>query len=155
METRTPSGDLFSLMVTQVMQLHGLLTMAGDAMAKPVGQTSARWWVLGVIGRAPASVAQIARTLRLARQSVQRVADVLVEDGCAVYRENPRHRRAKLMKLTVRGRSALLKIQAAQRKWADAVGAKVGEANLRSGSAVLGRLLNALETIHPESESGA
>jgi DNA-binding MarR family transcriptional regulator len=147
---RTAEGDLFSLIVTQVMQLHGLLTMAGDAMAKPSGQTAARWWVLGVVGRAPSSVAQIARTLRLARQSVQRVADVLVEDGCAVYRANPRHRRAKLMQLTARGRSTLAGIQAVQRTWANAVGAEVGEANLRSGSAVLTGLLHALDNIHPE-----
>jgi len=146
---RTPEGDLFSLIVTQVMQLHGLLTMAGDAMAKPAGQTAARWWVLGVVGRAPSSVAQVARALRLARQSVQRVADVLVAEGCAVYRANPRHRRAKLMQLTARGRSTLARIQAVQRTWADAIGAEVGQANLRSASAAMARLLRALQSIHP------
>jgi DNA-binding MarR family transcriptional regulator len=91
----------------------------------------------------PAAVAQIAHELRLTRQSVQRVADLLVRDGLAVYEDNPRHRRAKLLRLTPQGRSALRTIQAAQRQWADALGAELGEADLRQASIVLGRVLQA------------
>jgi hypothetical protein len=38
--------------------------------------------------------------MHLARQGVQRLADVLVRDGLAVYEPNPAHRRAKLLRLT-------------------------------------------------------
>ncbi len=93
---------------------------------------------------APATVAQIARAWGLARQSVQRVADALVEGGLAVYKPNPGHRRAQLLQLTPRGRSVLRSIQGAQRVWADALGAELGLSDLRKASAVLSRTLEAL-----------
>jgi DNA-binding MarR family transcriptional regulator len=82
--------------------------------------------------------------MHLARQGVQRLADVLVRDGLAVYEPNPAHRRAKLLRLTAEGRSALRTVQAAQRAWADALGAELGETDLRQASAVLDRVLDAV-----------
>jgi DNA-binding MarR family transcriptional regulator len=82
--------------------------------------------------------------VHLARQSVQRLADLLVRDGLAAYEDNPTHRRAKLVRLTPSGRTALRTIQAAQRAWADALGAELGEADLRQASVVLDRVLHAL-----------
>jgi DNA-binding MarR family transcriptional regulator len=75
--------------VVQVFRLNGLLAEVGDALARPAGQSSARWQVLASIEEAPAPVAQIARVLGLARQSVQRVADLLAEEGLASYEDNP------------------------------------------------------------------
>ena len=138
---RTPAGDALSVLAIQIFQLNGDLIAAGDALAKPTGQSTARWQVLASIEEAPASVAQIAHTLRLARQSVQRVADLLVADGIATYEPNPDHRRAKLLRLTPRGRSTLTKIQTAQRTWADTLGGEIGEPELRQASSVLTRLL--------------
>lgn len=144
--TRTPAGDAFSRLVVQVLQLNGLLTAAGDEMARPAGQTSARWQVLAAAEHAPMTVAQIARALNLARQSVQRVADLLEADGLAAYEENPGHRRAKLVVLTPKGRRALEAIQGAQRVWADALGGAIGEVELRRASATLDQALRALAT---------
>ena len=142
--TRTPAGDAFSRLVIQVFRLNGVLTAAGDEMARPAGQTSARWQVLAAADHAPMTVAQIARALNLARQSVQRVADLLVGDGLAAYVVNPGHRRAKLVALTPAGRKALRTIQAAQRVWADAIGAQVGESELTRANTTLDKALRAL-----------
>src|SRR6266545_6380363 len=131
---RTPAGDAFSALLGQVIGLTRRFTTVGEALAKPAGQTLARWLVLEAVQDAPATVAQIARTLHLARQSVQRVADVLEREGFAAYEDNPAHRRAKLLGLTPPGRAALRAIQAAQRAWADALGAEIGEADLRRAS---------------------
>ena len=141
---RTPAGDAFSRFAFQVLRLAGALTEAGDALAEPAGQTSARWQVLAAVEDAPATVAQIARKLGLARQSVQRVADVLERDGAVAYVPNPEHQRAQLLKLLPRGRSALDAIQAAQRVWADQLGAGLGEAELTHGSELVERTLSAL-----------
>ncbi|HEU5058207.1 MAG TPA: MarR family transcriptional regulator [Kofleriaceae bacterium] len=122
----------------------GLLTAAGDALAAPAGQSSARWQVLAAAENGPATVAQIARMLGLARQSVQRVADLLADEGLAAYRPNPEHQRAMLLELTARGRSALAAIQRAQRGWADRLGAAVGEVDLQRAAAVLDRVGEAL-----------
>jgi DNA-binding MarR family transcriptional regulator len=138
---RTPAGDAFSGFVTRVFRLNGLLAAEGDALARPAGQTSARWQVLAMIENGPATVAQTARTLGLARQSVQRVADVLEADGLVAYADNPSHRRARLVGLTEEGRAVLSAIQAAQRPWADAIGKAVGAADLRTATDILDRLI--------------
>ena len=141
---RTPAGNAFSDLVVQVLRLHGRLIAAGNAMARPLGQTEARWQVLGVIEHGPATVADVARVFGLARQSVQRTADALAQDGLVAYEDNPRHRRARLLRITPRGEAVLLKIQAAQQVWADELGSKIGESDLRRAEEVLGRVRKAL-----------
>jgi DNA-binding MarR family transcriptional regulator len=127
-----------------ILRLAGHLTTAGDELARPAGQTSARWQVLAAAENEPVTVAQIARALGLARQSVQRVADLLAEEGLAAYQENPAHRRAKLLWLLPKGRAVLRAIQAAQQPWADRMGAQVGQVDLRRAAEILERLLQLL-----------
>ena len=141
---RTPAGDAFSGLVVRLFKLNGLLAAEGDALARPSGQTSARWQVMAMVEDAAMTVAQIARTLGLARQSVQRVADALERAGLVRYEDNPRHRRARLVTLTGEGRRRLRTIQAAQRPWADAIGAAVGERELRRASTVIDRMLEVM-----------
>ena len=141
---RTPAGDALGAVAIRVLRLAGPLTAAGDALARPAGQTSARWQVLAALENAPATVADVARMLGLARQSVQRVADVLAGEGLISYDDNPDHARAKLARLAPRGRAALAAIQGAQRAWANRLGAEIGEAELRRALPALDRLLAAL-----------
>jgi DNA-binding MarR family transcriptional regulator len=141
---RTPAGNAFSDLVVQVLRLHGRLIAAGNAMARPLGQTEARWQVLGVIEHGPATVADIARVFGLARQSVQRTADALEREGFAAFEDNPRHRRARLLRITPRGEGVLRKIQAVQQEWADELGAKIGERELRQATELLERVRHAL-----------
>jgi DNA-binding MarR family transcriptional regulator len=134
-----------SELVVHVFRLNGLLTAAGDGMAEPSGQTTARWRVLAAIENEPMTVAQIARAWWLARQSVQRVADLLVEDGLAVYEDNPSHRRAKLVRITRSGTTTLRTIRRAQTSWADQLGAEIGEEDLRTIDERLPTVIEALE----------
>jgi DNA-binding MarR family transcriptional regulator len=152
---RTPAGDAFTAFLGQVIGLTRRFTTVGEALARPTGQTLARWLVLEAVQDAPATVAQIARRLHLARQGVQRLADVLVRDGLAAYEDNPAHRRAKLVRLTSQGRSALRTIQTAQAAWADALGAKVGEAELHQTSILLDRVLEAVGPDAPDEPAAA
>jgi DNA-binding MarR family transcriptional regulator len=146
--SRTPAGDAFTALLGQVIGLTRRFTTAGEALAKPAGQTLARWLVLETVQDVPATVAQIARTLHLARQGVQRLADLLVRDGLAAYENNPAHRRAKLLRITPQGRTALRTIQTAQAAWADTLGARIGEAELRQASILLDQVLQAVGS-HP------
>jgi DNA-binding MarR family transcriptional regulator len=143
---RSGAGDAVSELVVHVFRLNGLLMAVGDAMAEPSGQTSARWRVLAAIDKTPLSVAQVARAWWLTRQSVQRVADVLVRDGLATYEANPNHRRAKLLRITPAGLSALHEIRLRQRAWAESLGAQIGEPELRAANATLTRMLETLTT---------
>jgi DNA-binding MarR family transcriptional regulator len=141
----TPAGEAFTNLVLTVFRLNGLLLEAGDHLTAPVGQTSARWQVMGCIDDEARTVADVARIMGLARQSVQRVADLLVKDGLAVYSENPHHKRAKLLKLNARGLKALRTIEKAQRLWANEVGKEMGERDLVKTVKVLEQFHQVLE----------
>lgn len=138
-----------SELVVHVFRLNGLLTAAGDAIAEPVGQSTARWRVLAAIDEEPMTVAQIARAWWLARQSVQRLADLLVDDGLARYEDNPIHRRAKLVRITAHGSRTLREIRLAQKAWADRLGAEIGEAELRIVNERLPAVIATLEGQKP------
>lgn len=104
-------------LVLKVFGLNGRLVDTGNYLVGPVGLTTAWWQVLGALGYSPAPllVAHIARNMGLARQSVQRVVDLLVERGLVRLAANPHHQRAKLVVLTPEGRAALSVAEAAGR----------------------------------------
>lgn len=142
---RTPAGEALTDLVLPVFELNGEFLAAAETMTRPVGLTPAWWQVLGATLHEPLPVAEIARRvgLGLARQSVQRVADLLVEQGWAAYHDNPAHQRAKLLEPTIEGRRVLGRLRAAQHQWADAVGSAVGEEELRHALAVLRQVVMA------------
>jgi DNA-binding MarR family transcriptional regulator len=123
---RSPAGDAFTSLVLEVAWLGGLFTAAGESLARVAGQSLARWVVLDAVADAPATVADVARRRRIARQAVQRVADLLVRDGLAVYQANPAHRRAQLLEPTQLGHEVLHGISVVQKAWADELGAEIG-----------------------------
>lgn len=131
------------------------LSAAGEALARRAGQTLARWMVLEAIDRGPATVADVGRTMGQARQGVQRLADLLVDDGLAGYEDNPRHARAKLLAITPAGRDALRTIQEAQREWADRLGRSLGEERLVGAAAVLDDMLAAVSASMPATDDVA
>jgi DNA-binding MarR family transcriptional regulator len=139
-QDRTPAGAALTSLLVEVVRLAEFFRHTGESLAKPEGQTLARWLVLETLAGEPQPVAEIARRLRLARQSVQRVADLLERDGLLAYEANPRHRRAKLARLTPAGASVLRRIQRAQSEWADRHGAEVGVADLEKTLALLRRI---------------
>jgi len=130
----------------RVVALNRLFGAAGEALARPAGQTLARYLVLREAQREGAPVADIARRLRLARQGVQRIADALAREGLVAYAENPRHRRAKLVTLTDHGRSALDQVAAAQRVWARQLGEQLGGDKLAQLNALLDDVLRITES---------
>ncbi|MBN9683907.1 MULTISPECIES: MarR family winged helix-turn-helix transcriptional regulator [unclassified Corallococcus] len=131
----TQKAETFSALVLEVFQLNGLLLQAGDRLSAPAGLTSARWQVLGVIDHGPATVAAVARTMGLARQSVQQTADALASDGFVEFVDNPHHQRAKCVALTAAGRRALRKVEQAHAAWADRLGASLPPALLTAAVA--------------------
>lgn len=141
---RTAAGDHLTALIVPTIRLRALFTAAGEEIARPAGQTLARWLVMEAVAESPRTVAQIARSMGLARQSVQRLADLIEGDGLTVYVDNPDHQRAKLVRLTARGRRALRTIQEAQQAWASDVGAEIGEAELGQAAAAIDRLLQVL-----------
>lgn len=143
-EPRTPAGDALTELVLKTFRLNGLFLDAAEQIARPAGLTAAWWQVLGAVLDEPRSVAGIAREMGLARQSVQRVADLLTARGLAEYRPNPAHQRAKLVAPTEAGWAAIRALGGTQHEWADRVGATVGADDLQRALAVVDALIAAL-----------
>ncbi len=116
----SPKRMLFLDLVLSLFRLNGLLIAEGDTMTEALGLTSARWKVIGVIALSNAglTVPGIARVLGQSRQAVQRITDVMVNDGLLSYQSNPKHKRSVLVVLTKDGKTAYHALREVQDPWA-------------------------------------
>ena len=143
MSERTASGDALTELVMRTFRLNGQFLAAAEQIAKPAGLTAAWWQVLGAVLDEPAPVSGIARSMGLSRQSVQRIADLLVERRLAEFERNPAHRRAKLLRPTSAGLAAIGVLQPAQAEWADRISNGIDVGELRQALDVIDRLIAA------------
>ena len=143
----TREQELLSALAKTTFRLNGQFLAIGEELARPAGLTAAWWLVLGTVLEAPLSVAEVAREIGVTRQSVQRIADVLVERRLAAYRPNPAHRRAKLLSPTADGRSAIHRIGPAHAAFADRLADAVGMTELKHILEAAGRLSDSLAHI--------
>lgn len=117
-------------LVIKIFETNGRLVETGNALVRPAGLTTAWWQVLGALGYSPMPlpVAHIARNMGITRQAVQRVVDLLLEQGFVALQPNPHHQRAKLVVLTRTGRAALNAAEAAaaplDQRMLDRIGAR-------------------------------
>jgi DNA-binding MarR family transcriptional regulator len=123
MKQRSPQGTALTGLILETTSEFGL--------------SSARWQVMGAIEEAPLPVAQIARNMGLTRQAVQRVANVLADEGLTEFAENPDHRRAKLVSLTVAGRAVLEKINRRQIEWSNRLAEEQDPAEIEAALGVM------------------
>lgn len=135
--SNSKAGDLFTKLVLEVFRVNGKLLAAGDRLTADLGLTSARWQVMGAIDDDAIPVVCIADKMGLKRQSVQRVINVLADEGLVEFRDNPRHKRAKLVQLTRVGRQKLEQISQIQSEWADSIAQALD----------VGQLSNAIELL--------
>lgn len=141
--------DLLSRTALGVFRLNGQFLAVSEELARPAGLTAAWWQVLGAVLREPLPVAGIARAMGITRQSVQRVADLLVRDGLAAYEPNPAHRRAKLLRPTDEGRAAVARIDPGHADLAARLRDALGAEQFEQTALALERLSAALTALEP------
>ncbi len=115
----SPKRILFLDLVLSIFRLNGLLIAEGDALTEKLGLTHARWKVIGAIALSSAglTVPGVARVLGQSRQAVQRITDVMVEDGLLAYQRNPKHKRSVLITLTEEGNHVYNMLREQQDPW--------------------------------------
>ena len=145
--------DLLSGVALTVFKLNGQFLSVAEDMARPVGITAAWWQVLGAVLDEPLSVSGIAREMGITRQSVQRIANILVSKGLAEYLPNPAHRRAKLVRPTGAGREAVARIDPAHAQVADKLADELGIERFREMLDTLTQLSEVLDSIQGEPAS--
>ncbi len=133
----TLAGLRFTELALLTLRLNGDLMRAADRLVEDLGLTGARWQVLAAIREESTTVARLARRMGLTRQSVQRTADRLVEDGFAECAPNPHHRSSPLLRLTGDGAAVIIEARRRQTRWANRVVEDLGTTDLAAACRIL------------------
>ena len=144
----TREGRLYTEIVLEVFKLGGLLITEGDELTRELGLTSARWKVLGALAQSgsPMTVSQIAFSMGQTRQGVQRLSDAMVKAGILAYKDNPHHKKAKLVAMTSKGKDVFLALDRKQIPWANQNSAKMSAQDMEVALDVLKKIAQKLET---------
>ncbi|MEV0083365.1 MarR family winged helix-turn-helix transcriptional regulator [Saccharopolyspora sp. NPDC050642] len=96
------------------------------------------------------TVPQIARTLELSRQFVQRMVNDAQAAGFVALKPNPAHRRSSLVELTEAGCTAIRAVQAEEHRTMGFVGGDLTDAEVATTMRVLRHMLAAVNEIDVE-----
>jgi DNA-binding MarR family transcriptional regulator len=143
--SQTKDGKVFTELILETFRFNGRLLTAGDRLTRPFELSGARWQVLGAIVEKPLSVAQIARNMGVARQSVQRLADNLERQGIVEYAPNPDHGRAKLVRLNEKGHRVMKALTQRQIRWANEIASSASSGEVASALSLMRKLRLRLE----------
>lgn len=141
--------EKLSSMALTVFALNGQFLTIAEQLAAPAGLTATRWQVLGAVLKEPLTQAEIARRMGITRQSVQRTANQLVEDGMLAMMPNPSHRKAMLLQPTEQGFAAIRAIHPQHAAFAGRLKTELGEARMIRLSEALIELRSAMEALVP------
>jgi len=138
---KQPTALAVDLLIREILFSYFRLNATGERLFARLGQTPGKISLMrSLIELGSQSVAQIARARPVARQAVQRMADELVEEGLLEFIENPTHRRAKLARLTLKGKQLMDEAMAAELKWAGRLARFFGEQEVEIAREVIQRL---------------
>jgi DNA-binding MarR family transcriptional regulator len=115
----TDNSRAFRRFTRAVFAAQAAVLRHGDTANAPVGQSSARWRVLRAIDDGHTSVAAAARFMGSSRQSVQRLADALIDEGLVEAEGRDDDRRLKLLRLTAEGQRTHDALEENFDTWAD------------------------------------
>jgi DNA-binding MarR family transcriptional regulator len=129
------------LLIREILFSFFRLNATGERLFASLGQTPGKVSLMrSLMEQGPQSVSQIARARPVARQAVQRMADELAEQALVEFVENPTHRRAKLARLTAKGKKLMDEAMGAELKWAGRMARNFSEREVEIAREVIRRL---------------
>ena len=147
MSNDTRAAGALRALVLDIFRLNGALLRHGAVLTAPSGQTQARWQVIGAVAEAKSTVSQIARRMGMTRQSVQRVVDLLADEGVLTFEANPNHARSPLVRLTPAGRRLEKRLSDAGVRWSRTVAQGLGAQDLERTAGVVRRIIDRLDAV--------
>jgi DNA-binding MarR family transcriptional regulator len=131
-------------LLDQAVRLARLHEHRKEVLAGSEKLSRARWDVLRAVGDGR-TVPQIAREMGTARQSVQRVADLLAETGLVRFDPNPGHRKSPILRATEEGSRLRERLDGRAHGWEQSVADLVAPQDLDTALVVLRAVASALE----------
>lgn len=99
-----PGGGLATELVIEITRAFFLLRAAGSGVGAVNRWGGGRWGLMRALAEdGPQTVPQLARARPVARQRIQKIVDELAAEGLVELRDNPAHRRSRLVALTPAG----------------------------------------------------
>jgi DNA-binding MarR family transcriptional regulator len=142
---KRPAALAVDLLIREILFSFFRLNAIGERLFAGIGQTPGKVSLMrSLMEQGPQSVAQIARARPVARQAVQRMADELAAQALIEFVENPTHRRAKLARLTAKGKKLMTEAMAAELRLAGRLARNFGEREVEIARDVIQRLTGIL-----------
>lgn len=138
-------AEALDQLIRQIRRAFQDLRVFGDDLHADDGITSAMRAVMEFCGeRGPETVPAIARERNVSRQHIQIIADGLVDRGLAELRDNPRHRRSRLLALTRRGEDVFQDIRRREAQELQVLADGLSEQDVSAAAATLAALRSLL-----------
>lgn len=99
----TPLEAVFQRLIGEIFRFNGALLDVAAGLAEDLAVNPSHWQTVATIRVSPLTVSEISRRVGLRRQSVQHTVSQLRDRHLVELVDNPRHRRAQLVRLTPAG----------------------------------------------------
>jgi DNA-binding MarR family transcriptional regulator len=101
---RTQAGQAIEELIVEIVATFFLLRAQGMRIGVVSSSGEGYWSVLRLLNiKGSQTVPQLARYRYVPRQSVQKLANEMLNDGVIEFLNNPAHKRSKLLRLTPKG----------------------------------------------------
>jgi DNA-binding MarR family transcriptional regulator len=143
--SRAPQYQAFAELVDETRGLFHQLRRAAQQLHQGDELTAARRGVLQSLQRGGAmTVPQMARERPVSRQHIQVLVNDLLQEGLVELRDNPAHKRSRLVQLTAAGKDLIDTMLQREERAVAALGIDVSPDRLRDAVQVLRQVRQAL-----------
>jgi DNA-binding MarR family transcriptional regulator len=143
---RSPAGEALYGVIVETAALFFRMRALGKKGGLVTAWGGGLWGFLRSLKlNGPATVPQLARLRPVARQRIQHLADDAARAGLIEFRDNPAHKRSKLLALTPAGERAFAEMDAKLAEMAEGLSEGLDEQDLRTTLEVLRQLRDKIQ----------
>jgi DNA-binding MarR family transcriptional regulator len=142
---RSPAGEALYQVLVETAAVFFRMRALGKKQGLVTAWGGGLWGFLRSLKlHGPATVPQLARLRPVARQRIQHLADDAARAGLIEFRDNPAHKRSKLLALTPAGETAFDRMDSRLAEMAERLTEGIDEKDLRTTLKVLQQLRDKL-----------
>lgn len=145
---RTQAGQAIEDLIVEIVATFFLLRAEGMRIGVVSSSGEGYWSVLRLLKvNGPQTVPQLARYRYVPRQSVQKLANEMLNDGAIDFLNNPAHKRSKLLRLTPKGEAVFQEMSDRIAILAETLAERQETAQLQNAANVVKQLHEQLRTM--------
>lgn len=145
---RTQAGQAIKDLIIEIVATFFLLRAEGMRIGVVSSSGEGYWSVLRLLKvNGSQTVPQLARYRYVPRQSVQKLANEMLNDGVIEFLNNPAHKRSKLLRLTPKGEAVFAEMSDRIASLAETLAEQQDAAQLQNAADVVKHLHEQLRTM--------